>query len=71
MKYKYEPGVLKVLFPVYKIEFEEEDSLFDSGRDVTINIEENVKAEKQKSADDFTPADDDDNPLSGDDKTEV
>lgn len=53
----------------YKIDFED-DSL-DSDRDVTIGIEEDVKAEKQKFADDFTPADNDDNPLSSDDKTEV
>lgn len=49
----------------YKIDFED-DSL-DSDRDVTIGIEEDVKAEKQKFADDFTPADNDDS----DDKTEV
>lgn len=48
-----------------------EDDSVDSDRDVTIGIEEDVKAEKQKFADDFPPADNDDNPLSSDDKTEL
>nr|CAD20262.1 D05CJC protein [Tetraodon nigroviridis]CAD21746.1 D05CJC protein [Tetraodon nigroviridis] len=49
----------------------EEDSLLATNRDVTISIEDNVKAGKQKSADDFTAADEGDNPLSSDDKTEL
>lgn len=58
----------------YLLEFEEDGSLFERDRDVTISIEEDVKQKKQKSASDFTAAaaaDDDDNPLSTDDKTEV
>lgn len=43
--------------------------MLESDRDVTISIEEDIKAEKPKSSADFTPAGDD--PLSGDDKTEV
>lgn len=53
----------------FQIDFEEDGNLFESDNDVTISIEDDVKAEKQKSAADFTPADDDH--LSGDDKTEV
>nr|CAC87123.1 AK000823-like protein [Tetraodon nigroviridis] len=49
----------------------EEDSLLATDGDVTISIEDNVKAGKQKSADDFTAADEGDNPLSSDDKTEL
>lgn len=52
----------------FKKEFEDEN-LLESDRDVTISIEEDVKAEKPKSSADFSPADDD--PLSSDDKTEV
>lgn len=55
-----------------KIEFEEAGNLLEANKDaVTISIEDDFKPEKQRKAAGFAPDGEDEDPLAGDDKTEV